>query len=124
MPFKTISRFFSETIWTKPIDTMSLSWRLWYRTLRVIHIVLKGFRDERLNQQAAALTYVSFLSVIPLIAVLFSLGKAFGFQKSAEPWVREHILSRRFYQALKLTKRLIEYEQEVIARVSDSVESV
>jgi flagellar biosynthesis repressor protein FlbT len=35
--------------------------------------------------------------------------------------ISNHILDRRYYQALKLTKRLIEYEQEVIARVSDSV---
>lgn len=35
--------------------------------------------------------------------------------------INEHILQRRYYQALKLTKRLIEYEQEAIQRVSGSV---
>jgi len=38
--------------------------------------------------------------------------------------ISEHILHRRYYQALKLTKRLIEYEQEAIKNVSGSVESV
>ena len=38
--------------------------------------------------------------------------------------ISEHIHQRRYYQALKLTKRLIEYEQEAIERVSGSVESV
>jgi flagellar protein FlbT len=38
--------------------------------------------------------------------------------------INEHILHRRYYQALKLTKRLIEYEQEAIERVSDSIESI
>jgi flagellar protein FlbT len=38
--------------------------------------------------------------------------------------INEHILHRRYYQALKLTKRLIDYEQEAIESVSDSVESV
>ena len=38
--------------------------------------------------------------------------------------ISEHILHRRYYQALKLTKRLIDYEQEAIERVSGSVESV
>lgn len=38
--------------------------------------------------------------------------------------ISEHILHRRYYQALKLTKRLIDYEQEVIEHVSGSVESV
>ncbi len=35
--------------------------------------------------------------------------------------INEHILQRRYYQALKLTKRLIEYEQEAIQHVSGSV---
>jgi flagellar protein FlbT len=38
--------------------------------------------------------------------------------------ISEHILQRRYYQALKLTRRLIDYEQEAIQHVSDSVESV
>lgn len=38
--------------------------------------------------------------------------------------ISEHILSRKYYQALKLVKRLIDYEQEVIRRVSGSVENV
>ena len=38
--------------------------------------------------------------------------------------INEHILHRRYYQALKLTKQLIDYEREAIERVSGSVESV
>ena len=33
--------------------------------------------------------------------------------------INEHILQRRYYQALKLTKKLIEYETEAIERVSN-----
>jgi flagellar protein FlbT len=32
--------------------------------------------------------------------------------------INEHILQRHYYQALKLTKKLIEYEQEAVERVS------
>jgi flagellar protein FlbT len=38
--------------------------------------------------------------------------------------ISEMILQRNYYQALKLTKRLIDYEQEVLRRASASVESV
>jgi flagellar biosynthesis repressor protein FlbT len=38
--------------------------------------------------------------------------------------INEHILHRRYYQALKMTKRLIDYEQEAIERVSGSAKSV
>ncbi len=38
--------------------------------------------------------------------------------------INEHILQHQYYQALKQTKRLIDYEQEAIERASGSVESV
>jgi flagellar protein FlbT len=38
--------------------------------------------------------------------------------------ISEQVLQRQYYPALKLTKRLIDYEQEAIQHVSDSVESV
>ena len=38
--------------------------------------------------------------------------------------ISEMILQRNYYQALKMTKRLIDYEQEVLRRVSSSVENV
>jgi flagellar protein FlbT len=38
--------------------------------------------------------------------------------------INEHILHRRYYQALKQTKRLIDYEQEAIEHVSGSAEGV
>ena len=38
--------------------------------------------------------------------------------------INEHILHRQYYQALKQTKRLIDYEQEAIERVSGSVDGV
>jgi len=89
MAFSRITHFFNETIWVEQIDQLPFIKRVMYRLGRMGYIVQKGFTDENLNQQAAALTYVSFLSIIPLIAVLFSLGKAFGFQSEMVPWVRD-----------------------------------
>lgn len=38
--------------------------------------------------------------------------------------ISERILEERYYQALKLTKKLIEYEQEVISRVRNANRSL
>jgi flagellar biosynthesis repressor protein FlbT len=38
--------------------------------------------------------------------------------------ISEHIFQHQYYQALKLSKRLIDYEMEAIERVSSCVESV
>lgn len=85
----TFHHFFNETIWAERIDTLPWFKRTCYRIARVGFIVFRGFTDERLNQQASALTYVSFLSIIPLMAVLFSLAKGFGFQGKVGDWFRD-----------------------------------
>jgi membrane protein len=89
MVFNGLRRYFRDTIWVKQIETLPLARRICIRACRITYLVIKGFTDERLNQQAAALTYVSFLSIIPLIAVALSLGKAFGFEKTVVPLVRK-----------------------------------
>jgi flagellar biosynthesis repressor protein FlbT len=38
--------------------------------------------------------------------------------------ISEQILSNRYYQALKLAGKLIEYEQEVLKRVSEPIQSL
>ncbi len=38
--------------------------------------------------------------------------------------VSEHILCNRYYQALKLVKKLIDYEQEVLENVSKPIQSL
>lgn len=38
--------------------------------------------------------------------------------------INENIVSGRYYQALKLAKKLIDYEQEVISRVRQPIESI
>lgn len=38
--------------------------------------------------------------------------------------INEHILQRRYYQALKLTKKLIEFETETIKRVSNCAQNI
>jgi flagellar biosynthesis repressor protein FlbT len=38
--------------------------------------------------------------------------------------INEHILQRRYYPALRLTKKLIEYEKEAVERVSDGAQNI
>ncbi len=89
MPSGRFALFFNDTIWLEGIEALPFFRRAAFRVARIAYIVVKGFSDERLNQQAAALTYVSFLSIVPLLAVLFSLAKGFGFQEKIGPWVKE-----------------------------------
>ena len=49
-----------------------------YLGARILYIVVDGFRTERIRLRAAALTYMTLLSLVPALAVFFSLFTAFG----------------------------------------------
>ena len=47
------------------------------------------YRDDVLNLQAMSLTYSTLLSLVPFLAVMFSVLKAFGVQNALEPFLAQ-----------------------------------
>ncbi len=81
----------SNKIWN--IDINSLPW--WQRGLlsivRFIHIMLDDFLDGQLNLRAMSLVFTTMLSIVPLIAVSFSVMKAFGVHNQMEPMLLTYL---------------------------------
>lgn len=63
-------------------------WRLFFlRQLQVAAIVARGFFSDGCMLRASALTYATMLSIVPLLALMFSLIKGFGGQNLLEPFL-------------------------------------
>jgi membrane protein len=60
---------------------------------RSIYIVATGFRRERIKLRASQLTYVSLLSFVPALVVIFSLFTAFGGLGDVKDWVKRFVIS-------------------------------
>lgn len=73
-----IHRFFAEDVWSAEVDGASLPKRALYRLARLIYLVVHGFRVDRCGFQAATLTYITVLSLVPMLAFAFSLFKGLG----------------------------------------------
>jgi membrane protein len=52
---------------------------------RLLYGVVLKFADGQLNRQASSLAYTTLLSLVPLLAVTFSVLKGFGAQNQLEP---------------------------------------
>ncbi len=52
---------------------------------RLLYGVVLKFTDGQLNRQASSLAYTTLLSLVPLLAVTFSVLKGFGVQNQLEP---------------------------------------
>lgn len=70
--------------------------------------VLEEFRNGRLTLQAASLVYTTLLSLVPLIAVVFSVLKAFDVQQAMEPLLAR-ALEPLGPQGAEITARIIEF---------------
>ncbi len=92
-PIDWAKRFFLEGIWE--IDDQILRWyrRFPLYLARITTLVWKGYGQNRLSIRATALAYTTLLSVVPFLAVAFSLFKAFGgLEKTMDP-IKGFILS-------------------------------
>lgn len=76
-PIERILHFFNESIWE---DDPRYGWvrRFLYPKLRVLTLVYWNYFSHSIARHAAALTYSSLLSLVPILAVAFSLFKVFG----------------------------------------------
>jgi membrane protein len=82
MPFASVDllgrlrRYFERDLWT-PVPRGRLR-RAGVGTLRLLVVTLRALLDPQLNLEATALVYRTLLSIVPLLAVSFSVLKAFG----------------------------------------------
>ena len=51
------------------------------QTVKIINLSVRSFLDRDLQTQACALTYRTVLAIVPALAMLFAIGRGFGFQK-------------------------------------------
>ncbi|GAB4374868.1 MAG: YihY/virulence factor BrkB family protein [Salibacteraceae bacterium] len=83
-PMQLFPEGLGERIWRRKLHEMSPFSALLVKQLRIIIIVFKNFTRDKLQLQAAALTYYTLLSVVPVLAVIFAVAKGFGFQSTLE----------------------------------------
>lgn len=73
-----INDYLIEKLWDKNLKTPGKSWTLPIKLLRLAYIIFKGLTNEHLAMRAMSLGYTTLLTFVPLLAVSFSILKAFG----------------------------------------------
>ena len=48
--------------------------------VKTLNIVIRSFLDRDIQSTACALTYRTLLAIVPALAILFAIGRGFGFQ--------------------------------------------
>lgn len=88
--------------------------------LRVVYVLVRDFADGDLNQRAMSLVYTTLLSIVPLIAISFSVLKGFGVHNQIEPMLLG-VLEPLGEQRAEITNRIIDFVDNVNVGVLGSV---
>ncbi len=83
------SQFTKQDLWTRDLTTMSGLQRLGTQALRLATAVGMEFRHRLLDARAAGLVYTTLLSLVPFLAVMFSVLKGFGVHHVIEPFLAQ-----------------------------------
>lgn len=71
-------RYVSVGIWSESRNTLKV------KVVKTINLSVRSFMNADIQSQACALTYRTVLAIVPALALLFALGRGFGFQKLIE----------------------------------------
>jgi len=95
----SLFHFITEDIWKLDFRKLSPIRAFFLKQIRIGLIVVRKFSFDRLSVRASALVYATLLSIVPLLAVMFSLLKGFGYHNELQP-VLEEILKPLGQQAV------------------------
>ena len=86
--FKQIVQFFTRSLWRVTERDVSRGRYTGYNLLKITIQTVKCFIKDRIWIRAAALSYTTLFSIIPIMALLFAVAKGFGFANLMERFLR------------------------------------
>ncbi len=85
-------KFITFGIWQDSVyQKLSLKNAVAYVT-RVIYILVNRFNADSISNKAAALTYSTLLSIVPILAILFGIARGFGFDNLLRQQIEQGLL--------------------------------
>lgn len=95
LTFHQMERFFSTKIWF--IDDRNLSFikRFSLNFLRRLVITAECFMSKHINSQASALTYSTMLAAVPILAIIFAIGRGLGYGGIIEEKIKENLTANQ-----------------------------
>ncbi|HEB75095.1 MAG TPA: YihY/virulence factor BrkB family protein [Nitrospirae bacterium] len=117
---KRVRDFFVKDIWETDVRTLGRFRAFLVRTLRILHVAVLEFSEGQLVLRAMSLVYTTLLSLVPLLAVSFSVLKAFGVHNLVEPLLY-NFLAPLGPKGEELTQRIIGFVENMKVGVLGSL---
>ncbi len=118
--FADAQKRFDQLIWNTRLDSLPLPLRWLVRLLRYAVALLRDAIDGQLTLRAMSLVYSTLLSLVPLIALSFSVLKGFGVHRDVEPLLYK-LAEPLGVKGAELTRNLLTFVDNVRVDVLGSL---
>src|SRR3569832_2601430 len=118
--FNRLQQTYMRRVWSEDLRALPPSRRWLVRNIRLIHILVTEAVDGQLTLRAMSLVYTTLLALVPLLAVSFSVLKAFGVHNQLEP-VLLNFLSPLGENGVELGLRIVSFVENMKVGVLGSL---
>ncbi|MDH5472948.1 MAG: YihY/virulence factor BrkB family protein [Gammaproteobacteria bacterium] len=85
LSFRSLKQSYLQIVWSTPMENLPVIGSRLINGIRIAHLVIRDLMDGMITLRAMGLVYTTILSLVPLIAVSFSVLKGFGVHNQIEP---------------------------------------
>lgn len=109
-------KFITFGIWQDNVyQQLSLKNAVAYVT-RVVYILINRFSTDKISNKAAALTYSTLLSIVPILAILFGIARGFGFDSLLQQQIEQGLLGNN-----EATKYILQFVDSYLSQTQGGV---
>lgn len=92
--FQNLVNYLWTGVWKETRDTTGI------RIIKVLNLSVRSFLDRDLQSRSMSLTYSTVLAIVPAFALLFAIGRGFGFQ---------NLLEDQLYKSFPAQKQVLQF---------------
>ncbi|WP_370086189.1 YihY/virulence factor BrkB family protein [Ekhidna sp.] len=111
-----VRQFIEVDLWRIKLKSLPKRKRFLFGFIRVWVIAIKEFVNDKCAEKASALTYFSMLSLVPVIAMIVAIAKAFGIRE-----LMEKELAKYFSGQEAVLENVLPYAEKMLSGASGGI---
>ncbi|GAB1475069.1 hypothetical protein MASR2M69_25100 [Bacteroidota bacterium] len=114
--YQRVLKFLITDIWHLDMSELSIMKARMVKYLKVLIITIKGFTNDKVGLQATSLSFISAMSVVPFVSLMFAITSGFGIGNRLE-----QLLYSYFHGNEEIISYIVKFANNIIQTSQNGV---